>query len=79
MMRTTFGVVSAVIVAFCATQHCLAFTTTAVPPRPYSTTSTTTALAANIAVFGASGLTGSECVYQALQNGDTVVGLTRCV
>lgn len=32
---------------------------------------------ANIAVFGASGLTSSECVYQALQNGDTVVGLTR--
>jgi uncharacterized protein YbjT (DUF2867 family) len=30
-----------------------------------------------IAVFGASGLTASECVYQALQNGDTVVGLTR--
>jgi len=30
-----------------------------------------------IAVFGASGLTASECVYQALQNGDNVVGLTR--
>lgn len=30
-----------------------------------------------IAVFGASGLTASECVYQALKNGDTVVGLTR--
>jgi len=30
-----------------------------------------------IAVFGASGLTASECVYQALQNGDTVIGLTR--
>eukprot|EP00546_Thalassionema_frauenfeldii_P005647 CAMPEP_0178925822 /NCGR_PEP_ID=MMETSP0786-20121207/18150_1 /TAXON_ID=186022 /ORGANISM="Thalassionema frauenfeldii, Strain CCMP 1798" /LENGTH=285 /DNA_ID=CAMNT_0020600795 /DNA_START=160 /DNA_END=1017 /DNA_ORIENTATION=- len=30
-----------------------------------------------IAVFGASGLTASECVYQALQNGDSVVGLTR--
>ena len=30
-----------------------------------------------IAVFGASGLTASECVYQALANGDTVVGLTR--
>ena len=34
---------------------------------------------ANIAVFGASGLTASECVYQALANGDTVVGLTRYV
>lgn len=30
-----------------------------------------------IAVFGASGLTSSECVYQALKNGDKVVGLTR--
>jgi len=30
-----------------------------------------------IAVFGASGLTASECVYQALQKGDKVVGLTR--
>jgi len=30
-----------------------------------------------IAVFGASGLTASECVYQALKAGDTVVGLTR--
>lgn len=30
-----------------------------------------------IAVFGASGLTASECVYQALKNGDNVVGLTR--
>jgi len=30
-----------------------------------------------IAVIGASGLTASECVYQALQNGDSVVGLTR--
>lgn len=34
---------------------------------------------ATIAVFGASGLTASECVYQALENGDTVVGLTRYV
>lgn len=33
----------------------------------------------NIAVIGASGLTAAECVYQALKNGDTVVGLTRCV
>jgi hypothetical protein len=30
-----------------------------------------------IAVFGSSGLTASECIYQAVQNGDTVVGLTR--
>lgn len=32
-----------------------------------------------IAVFGASGLTAQECVYQALKNGDSVVGLTRYV
>eukprot|EP00934_Nitzschia_sp_Nitz4_P002483 Nitzschia sp. Nitz4//scaffold1_size375055//304189//304911//NITZ4_000321-RA/size375055-processed-gene-0.388-mRNA-1//1//CDS//3329541180//2473//frame0 len=30
-----------------------------------------------IAVFGASGLTASECIYQALQDGDKIVGLTR--
>lgn len=30
-----------------------------------------------IAVIGASGLTAQECVYQALANGDSVVGLTR--
>ena len=30
-----------------------------------------------IAVFGASGLTAAECVYQALKDGDSVVGLTR--
>lgn len=30
-----------------------------------------------IAVFGASGLTSSECVYQAIKNGDNVIGLTR--
>jgi len=32
-----------------------------------------------IAVIGASGLTASECVYQALQDGNNVVGLTRNV
>lgn len=36
-----------------------------------------TALDATIAVFGASGLTASECVYQGLRDGDKVVGLTR--
>lgn len=39
--------------------------------------STSTALDATIAVFGASGLTAQECVYQALKEGDRVVGLTR--
>ena len=47
-------------------------------PQPTITsTSTTTALDATIAVFGASGLTAQECIYQALRDGDTVVGLTR--
>ena len=30
-----------------------------------------------IAVFGASGLTGAEVTYQALKEGDNVIGLTR--
>jgi uncharacterized protein YbjT (DUF2867 family) len=43
-----------------------------------STKSSETALCMKtIAVFGASGLTGAECVYQALKDGDNVVGLTR--
>eukprot|EP00522_Entomoneis_paludosa_P003250 CAMPEP_0172470932 /NCGR_PEP_ID=MMETSP1065-20121228/67549_1 /TAXON_ID=265537 /ORGANISM="Amphiprora paludosa, Strain CCMP125" /LENGTH=279 /DNA_ID=CAMNT_0013229007 /DNA_START=81 /DNA_END=920 /DNA_ORIENTATION=+ len=39
--------------------------------------SSSSALDATIAVIGASGLTAQECVYQALANGDSVVGLTR--
>mmetsp|Transcript_28947 Transcript_28947/g.58735 ORF Transcript_28947/g.58735 Transcript_28947/m.58735 type:complete len:116 (-) Transcript_28947:120-467(-) len=50
-----------------------AFAPSNVTPRARSTT----ALDATIAVIGASGLTASECVYQALKEGDTVVGLTR--
>lgn len=42
-----------------------------------SATTTSSALDATIAVFGASGLTAQECVYQALRDGDKVVGLTR--
>ncbi|EED89114.1 predicted protein [Thalassiosira pseudonana CCMP1335] len=42
-----------------------------------SASSSSSALSATIAVFGASGLTASECVYQALKEGDKVVGLTR--
>jgi len=30
-----------------------------------------------IAIFGASGLTSRECIYQALNQNDTVIGLTR--
>lgn len=40
-------------------------------------TTTTTLCMKTIAVFGASGLTASECVYQALKSGDTVIGMTR--
>jgi len=47
------------------------------PPRRVVTSSTTSLEMATIAVFGASGLTSSECVYQALERGDTVVGLAR--
>lgn len=39
--------------------------------------SETTLCMKTIAVFGASGLTGSECTFQALKEGDNVVGLTR--
>mmetsp|Transcript_16134 Transcript_16134/g.21093 ORF Transcript_16134/g.21093 Transcript_16134/m.21093 type:complete len:275 (+) Transcript_16134:106-930(+) len=45
---------------------------------PFSTPKRSpSALDATIAVIGASGLTAQECVYQALANGDNVVGLTR--
>jgi hypothetical protein len=45
---------------------------------PLSTVRSESALCMKtIAVFGASGLTASECVYQALKEGDNVVGLTR--
>mmetsp|Transcript_10752 Transcript_10752/g.19855 ORF Transcript_10752/g.19855 Transcript_10752/m.19855 type:complete len:274 (-) Transcript_10752:819-1640(-) len=46
-----------------------------VSPQARSTSST--ALDATIAVFGASGLTAQECVYQGLKEGDKIVGLTR--
>lgn len=48
-----------------------------VAPQPRAATGSSTALDATIAVFGASGLTAQECVYQALKEGDKVVGLTR--
>lgn len=44
---------------------------------PHKHSSFTTALDATIAVFGASGLTAQECVFQALKDGDKVIGLTR--
>ena len=48
-----------------------------VAPHQRSTITTSTSLDATIAVFGASGLTAQECIYQALKDGDTVIGLTR--
>jgi len=48
-----------------------------VSPQSRTTDGKKTSLNANIAVFGASGLTGQECVFQALKDGDVVVGLTR--
>uniref|UniRef100_A0A7S1VPY9 NAD(P)-binding domain-containing protein n=1 Tax=Grammatophora oceanica TaxID=210454 RepID=A0A7S1VPY9_9STRA len=49
-----------------------------VAPRPVQVRDTSSLqMAKTIAVFGASGLTATECVYQALANGDKVVGLTR--
>ena len=48
-----------------------------VAPQCNAAAGSSTALDATIAVFGASGLTAEECVYQALKDGDKVVGLTR--
>jgi len=45
--------------------------------RKSSNNGSTTLCMKTIAVFGASGLTASECVYQALKAGDNVVGMTR--
>jgi hypothetical protein len=53
--------------------------TALVAPQPRLHARSSSCLSATIAVIGASGLTAQECVYQALQNGDTVVGLTRYV
>ena len=53
-------------------------TAAAFAPAPRAATRTSsTSLDATIAVFGASGLTAQECVFQALKDGDKVVGLTR--
>jgi 5,10-methylene-tetrahydrofolate dehydrogenase/methenyl tetrahydrofolate cyclohydrolase len=54
-------------------------TATAFAPMRALREASTALHAKTIAVIGASGLTASECVYQALKNGDSVVGLTRCV
>lgn len=55
----------------------LPLTSQAFAPVSFAGNRQTTSLDATIAVIGASGLTSQECVYQALENGDKVVGLTR--
>jgi NAD(P)H-binding len=66
---------SAVILALLASAQ--AFHSTFLGSKAASIRSDTALCMKTIAVFGASGLTASECVYQALANGDSVVGLTR--
>lgn len=46
-------------------------------PVQQQRSASSTSLDATIAVFGASGLTAQECIFQALKDGDNVVGLTR--
>jgi len=75
-----FRLISALLLLTSATT--LAFTTSFIrgsSPTLYkaSSESSTQLCMKTIAVFGASGLTASECVYQALKNGHSVVGLTR--
>ena len=60
---------------FLAATGASAFAPTSLPTAASSRTSTS--LDATIAVIGASGLTAAECVYQALKEGDEVIGLTR--
>ena len=43
----------------------------------YAFKSSSSLCMSTIAVIGASGLTAQECVYQALKEGDSVIGLTR--
>ena len=59
-----------------ATALLVGSTSAFVSPRTTAIPSTSQ-LQATIAVFGASGLTSQECIYQALKDGDTVIGLTR--
>lgn len=68
LLKTTFVLLASSVTAF-------------VPRLPSNkhtiSSSFNTPLSATIAVIGASGLTSQECIYQALENGDSVVGLTR--
>lgn len=61
-----------------ATALLVGSTSAFVSPRTSTNNSPSSSqLQATIAVFGASGLTSQECIYQALKDGDTVIGLTR--
>ena len=62
---------------FLAVSGASAFAPASIPTAASTSRRASTSLDATIAVIGASGLTASECVYQALKEGDTVVGLTR--
>eukprot|EP00979_Chaetoceros_neogracilis_P019010 scaffold11600_cov256-Chaetoceros_neogracile.AAC.12 len=67
--------IAATFLATIACASAFAFTGNAVShSAPFSSS---TLCMKTIAVFGASGLASSECVYQALKNGDTVIGLAR--
>ena len=79
--RSNINATLVVIVALCISTTSISTTSAFIPHAawnsPSSSSGTALCMAKTIAVFGASGLTASECVYQALKNGDTVVGLTR--
>jgi nucleoside-diphosphate-sugar epimerase len=82
-MTTTFRFTAALLAAthlmgVASFQSQSMFATGGAAPAFRSSSSSTQLLSMKtVAVFGASGLTAAECVYQALKNGDTVVGLTR--
>jgi len=65
------------ICSFLSAAAILGATTAFAPVQQQHRAASSTALDATIAVFGASGLTAQECIYQALKDGDSVVGLTR--
>ena len=73
-MRTSTAVI---LQLFLAANVTAAFSFTAKPVSHSTSISSSSLSMKTIAVFGASGLTSSECVYQALKNGDTVIGLAR--
>lgn len=73
-MRTSTAVI---LQLFLAANRTSAFSFTAKPVSHSTPVSSSSLSMKTIAVFGASGLTSSECVYQALKNGDTVIGLAR--